>query len=580
MAINASQILLRTRRTAKLLKAVEGYLSKWVRAAKAEWPAVPFLGTDAARHTWVLHRGAEDRSKEGGWFCVLDADPDRADHDLAAHLSGVLGARVLVAELAGGRLTWAVAVIEAGRRLRAEREPPEAFEDGAVGMPLYPDATGEILRALRPEGVPAELRLLRQDEFEEGAEPEPLTGEEPEFAVERLVSWPEKKAVRRLPSAVVHLRRRPGAVPFRPDVEGEGEGGRALFVEIRSLIGTPDSHAVHNLLEIERLDRNRLLAPYIDWPAEKVPEVRFEYSSRDVADRDFQAQIDLRREDYFRSRPPKREFLRVALSLAAREHPEWRPRPGGFGLRIDRPTPARAGESPASETSLAVSALYEDLMAGRIVSTGPEEAIGEFLAGAAEDLSRAPSAEFEAVSDLLLPCLAGREEALRLKDEGVALEEFGGGVFVGVACQVGEGSALIDEKDLAKWGLSLDEVLTGARRNLEGKLREGPLGFLPMELLPGRTVLSRTSGGGEHAAELVLLPGLSRIAKELLGSESILCAIPDLNAIFIAPDGDPELAEAMKKLARERMEAASHPLTAELFHVGPEGVIGIWGEKR
>lgn len=495
---------------------------------------------------------------------MLDADPYHADFELAQVLSEELSTRTMALELHGGELVWRCAVFERGAVAREQREPPEAFEQiqdpSSMQMPLYPDATHEALVELHSEGIPQALWLLRADDLVED-----LSGGD--IAVTEFVVHPEKKDVLE-PVRTVACRfvRRDGGPSFRPDLEGTSADHRPVFVEIRTLFGKADHQAVDNLLEIERADRNRLLAPFIDREGEDCPEIQFEYTSRGMPEEELKRMLAIRRPEFFRLRPTERDFLELALEIAKTRQLDWRGvRPDGFGLRF---------EWREQTHRVDLAQIYSDYIEGRCAAPSPEEAVRAYLAKASEDLSKAPDrAEFAVVSDLLLPCLVGPEEAARLEADGVASVPLGHGVRIAVACQVGDGAALVDSGDLKLWGVTFEEALEVARANMERRMKGTSRGFLPTEIAPGRKALASLAGG--QSATQILLPGLVRLARELLKSEEIICAIPDQDSFFMIPAGDPEAASALREFARARLLHAERPLTAGLFRVDSHGIAEV-----
>ena len=560
MSISAAQIFVRSGRPDRIVKALETYLVRWARSVRAEWPDVPFLGTGAARETFVL-------SPVDGWCCVLDADPYRADLELAQHLSASLATTTLAAELRGGELTCRYIVHERGEIAREEREPPEAFSDAAASadlpMPLYQDPVREMLRALRAEGIPDALWLMRQSHLEATEE-----GSEGALHADVVVTEPDKrKPVSRRPRTALRPRHPRGAVPFRADVEGRSPEGQLLFAEIRTVFGTPSHQAAEALLEIERADMNRLQGPHLGSGPAALPGIQFEYTVRGGTDERLSDILDLCREEFFRKRPPKSAFLASALEIARAEHGAWSSvRPSGFGMRV------RIAVS-GTEQTIDLDEPYSDYMEGRLAAAGPEEALRPFLARAESDLKRSADAgvEFKTVSELLMPCLVPREEALRLSAGGVGASEIGHGVSVVVACQVGGGVALIDADDFARWGISFDEALDAAKENLLREARESGRPPRPVELAKGRKALAFLSGG--QASKHLFLPGLSGVMRKLLGADEVLCAVPDQDSLFVVNAEDEGAVSALRDFARERLLAAEHPLTAELFRVKGDRIL-------
>jgi len=548
-----SQVFVRTDRIDRLLKVCEGYLRRWAKAVRDEWPDVPFLGSETSRATYVL-------PPVDGWCVLVDADPYRADFDLAQHLSEALATTALAVELRGGDLAWRYAAFEEGELEREEREPPEAFEpdagSGGAPMPIYPDAVREVLQVLRTEGVPRERWFLRQDEFTaEGVDDEDAVW------LDEIVTRPEKRnPVERVPRAPHRLKRKEGRLPFKPDVVGSTPTHRPLFVEIRSLFGTPTPQAVANLLEIERADRNRLQEPYLGGSADQMPSVYFEYSARGASEDELTKMLDLRRADFFRPRPPMSDFLDAALAIARKEQRTWRQlRASGFGLRFKL-------EGSSVEDAVDLDQPYQDYMEGRLAGTGPEEVLRRFLAQAAEDLHRPMAeAQYRSVADLLAPSLMSAEEAVRLVDEGVPSTPLGHGVNVVVTCRVGEGSALIDVDDLLRWDVSFEEALEVAKANLLRREKIDPKAPIPVDIAPDRRALALLSG--PQPATHILMPGLAAVLRQVLDAEEVLCAIPDLDSFFAIDASEPETQLALRGFARARLHVAERPLTAELFRM-------------
>ena len=552
LAITSAQVFVQTGRADRLAQAIESYLARWAKAAKKDWPDVPFLGTDAARRCVAL-------SPMEGWCCILEADPYRADFELASYLSVQLGTTCVAVELRGAELAWRYAVFEDGVCVREEADPAELFEpvppSGDGPMPLYPDATREVMRVLRAEGIPVIYRLLRQTDLigEVGVDLRHVTA-----AVEVLVG-PEKRTALSVRKGVLYgIRRGSGDVPFPPDLTGSGDDHEELIFEVRMLFGHADAHAVDNLLEVERADRNRLLGHYLGRPGGYVPEVRFEYSSRGADDDELRALVERRRAALFAVRPPKVQFLEMALRIAREEFDGWKDvSPSGFGLRFKR---------GRIEDSVDLEAPYEGFMEGRLAAPSPEAALRCCLRQAAGDLEgSAVVMDFDAVSDLLLPYLVAGDEGERVRKDGVQTAPVGHGLSVAVVCQVGEGSALIDSEDLERWGIDLDGALAAARKNLEDRMRRDSRALLPVDISPGKKALAYLAGG--QSAALILVPGLSRILSELMRTTDILCAIPDQDSLFAVPGADKDAEQDLRKFARERMLAAERPLTAELFRI-------------
>ena len=558
MSISAAQIFVRTDRSESVVKALSAYLARWAKAVRADWPDVPFLGGGAARHTWAL-------SPVDGWCCVLDADPYRADIDLAEHLSGSLAVTTVTTELRGTELACSYAVHERGNIVREEQEPPEAFSEAAyspdISMPLYQDPTREILRVLRAEGVPSALWFLRQDAIGDSGDGRLLT-------VVEIVTEPDnKRPVAKLPGRRLRPRHSEGTVPFRADVEGRSADGRLTLAEIRTVFGVASHQAVEALLEIERAETNRLQEPYLGSGPQGLPTVHYDYTVRGGSDEELSGILDLRRDEYLKNRPTKAAFLETGLDIARTECDAWSEvQPSGFGMRA-RLAPFR------SEQTVDFDEIYSDYMEGRLAATGPEEALRAFLDRAAADLAQTgdAAADFGSVADLLMPCLVSREEAVRLAAGGVGTRDIGHGVGVVIACRVGDGSALVDGDDLAGWGVSFGEALDAARESLHSAAKESGRPPVPMEIARGTKALAFLSGG--QASKHLLLPGLADVMRTLLGSEEMLCAVPDQDSLFVVSADDAEAASALREFARARLLAAEYPLTAELFRLKGDAIL-------
>jgi len=558
VSISAAQIFVRSDSPEPVLKALEAYLARWAKAVRPDWPDVPFLGGGAARHT-LLFSPVDD------WCCLLDADPYRADLALAEHLSSSLATTTVTAEVRGGELASRYVVHENGRVAREEREPPEVFSDVAAPadtpMPLYQDPTREIVYALRAEGIPDAIWFLRQDALDDA-------GDEDALEVFEVVTEPDKRrSVSRLPPRKLGPRHGWGAAPFRADVEGRSPDGRLLFAEIRTIFGVPSHQAAEALLETERADTNRLQEPHLGSARAGLPVVQFEYTVRDGSDEVLADMLDLLRGGFLRKRPTKTVFLDEALDVAREGFDAWTEvRPSGFGMRV-RLVPSGA------EQTIDLDEPYSDYMEGRLAARDPEEAIRSFLTRAAADLrqSSEAAAEFASVSELLMPCLVPREEAERLVAGGVGARHLGHGVSVVVACRVGNGVALVDADDFARWGVTFDEALDGARENLHREALVQGRPPLPVEIVPGKKALAFLSGA--QASKNIMLPGLSGVMRHLIGTDETLCAIPDQDSLFAVDAGDAEAAAALRRFARERLIAAERPLTAELFRLRGDSIV-------
>jgi len=558
VSTSAAQIFVRSDSPRPVLKALEAYLARWAKAVRPEWPDVPFLGGGAARHTLLF-------SPVDGWCCLVDADPYHADLALAEHLSSSLATTTVTAEIRGGELASRYVVHENGAIAREEREPPEAFSDVAPSadapMPLYQDPTREMLYALRAEGIPNALWFLRQDALEDAEGPDAST-------VFEVVTEPDKRrSVSRQPPRELSPRHAGGGAPFRADVEGRSPDGRLLFAEIRTVFGVPSHQAAEALLETERADTNRLQEPYLGSGKAGLPVVQFEYTVRGGADEELSDMLDLLRGGTFRKRPTKAAFLDEALDVAREGFDAWtEARPSGFGMRV-RLVPSGA------EQTIDLDEPYSDYMEGRLAARDPEEAIRSFLSRAAADLrqSSEAAAEFGSVSELLMPCLVPREEAKRLAAGGVGARHLGHGVSVVVACRVGDGVALVDADDFARWGVTFDDALDGARENLHREALVQGRPPLPVEIAPGKKALAFLSGA--QASKNIMLPGLSGVMRHLLGTDETLCAIPDQDSFFAIDAGDAEAASALRRFARERLLAAERPLTAELFRLSGDSIV-------
>ena len=560
MSVSAAQIFVRSDQHERVLKALEAYLARWAKAVRADWPDVPFLGGGAARKTTVL-------SPVDGWCCLIDADPYHVDLDLAEHLSGALATTTVATEVRGSEIVCRYVVHQNGEKTREEREPPEAFGDimpsADMPMPLYQDPTREMLRVLRAEGMPGALWFLRQDGLENAG-----PGARGALVVIEVVTEPDKKRpVSRLSRAELRPRHAAGTVPFKPDVDGRSPEGRLLHAEIRTVFGTPSHQGVEALLEVERADTNRLQGPHLGSGPAGLPEVHFEYTVQGGSDEALERLLDLRRGEFLRKRPTKAVFLAKALEIARRGYDAWSDvRPSGFGMRV-RLVPS------GTEQTVDLDEPYSDYMEGRLAARDPEEAIESFLSRAAADLGQSSdaTAEFESVSDLLVPCLVSREEAARLSAAGVGALDIGHGVSVVVACQVGDGSALIDADDFGRWGVTFEAALEAARGNLLSRAKESARPPIPVEIAEGTKALAFLSGG--QASKHLLLPGLAGIMKGMLGSDETLCAVPDQDSLFFVSAADEQGVAALREFARERLLAADRPLTAELFRLKGDDIL-------
>ena len=559
MSVTASQILVHTPHLDRLTKAIESYLSGWAKAVRSSWPDAPYLGNDTARTTRVL-------PPLDGWCAVIDPDPYNVDFELARAISQTLSARVVALSLRGGELVWSHAEYESGETTLEQREPPEAFTDGREHdpMPMYSDVTREALRVLQSEGVPREYWRVRFDDFVEGAS----TDAQDAFWVDEVVTRPQEKSpVNPATRTLFVVKRYNGSVAFRPDVEGLDENTRARFIEVRTLFGKPEPHVVDSLLEIERANTNRLLGRFLGRGGGDVPDVRFEYSGPGIDEAALAEMLDRRRGDFFRARPTAQQFLKIALGVAASEHPEWdEVHPDGFGLKLRR----SAGNAPV-DTRIDLAAPYADYMAGRLIAASPEDAATSYLKKASTNYESAPGdAAFDAYADHVVPALVGPDEGARLAQSGVVARPLGHGVMIVLAAKVGEGSALVEEEDLQRWGVKYHEVLKAARRNLGSATAEKKHGFMDIEIVPGKVVLADLTGN--DPATRILLPDLSAMIKELTGADVALCAIPDLDSFFVAKDTSDATRAELRAFARERMLAAESPLTAELFLVRRDSV--------
>jgi hypothetical protein len=589
MAVTVSQILVKTVHLDRLLKALASYLARWAKTVKSSWPDVPFLGTDAARTTRVL-------PPLDGWCCVVDPDPYRVDLDLAQALSAALACRTIALELRGGELVLTQAACEGGRVLDDQRDPPEAFVPHGTecAMPLYSDVTQEALRSLQSEGVPREYWFVRFDDFLEGAS----TDAQDAYWVDEIVTRPhERDAVKPSTRTLFVVKRYQGSAGFRPDVEGLGVENRRQFVEIRTLFGAPQAHHIDSLLEIERADTNRLLRRFMGQHENDVPEVLFEYTCPGTAEGELSRLLDRRRAQFLHRRPTERQFLRIALGAAASEHADWLDvRPDGFGLAFRRTDPLSrapgtrgevsstaetiramrrpqraATDAALVETRVDLAAPYADYIAGRLVAESPEAAVRSYLAKAADSFDRSSLANgFAAFAAGVQPGLVGPEEGARLKASGVATRPLGHNVQVVLVCPVGDGTALVEEGDLERWGVSFQHVLKAARNNMGRAAANEERSYVDLDLVPGKKVLADMSGN--DPATRILLPNLTTLLSGRLAAGEVLCAIPDLDSFFATQHTDEAMRAELRAFARERMMAAESPLTAELFIVRHDSV--------
>jgi hypothetical protein len=586
MSTTSSSIYVQTQDLDRLLKGIEAYQARWAKSVREQWPDVPFLGNDTARTTRIL-------PPLEGWCCLVDPDPYTVDLEFAKSISAALGTRVVAMEVRGGELVWTCVEFDGGRVVAEERDPPEAFDEerGSGQMPMYADVVREALKVLQGHGVPKEYWLIGFGDFVEGASTEAQDA----YWVDEIINYPQlRDGVKPATRTLFVLKRHHGSVSFRPDLEALDDNRQRLFVEIRTLFGTPDHQVVNNLLEVERADTNRLLARFMGRPDGEVPHVQFEYSGPGVPEGELKQMLALRREDSLKARPTERQFLKLALEVATSDHPEWQNvRPDGFGLKFERkPKDVSLPETSDTdlsskttrrttrvthrkagfvETRIDLSPPYEDFMSGRLVASQPEAAARSYLAKAAANLDRAPDdRSFSAVADLVIPCLVSPEEGARLSAEGVATRLLGHGVMIVLSCQVGEGSALIEKEDLVRWDVSFLEALKTARANLARISNDAERGFTEMEVVRGRPGLADLSG--EDPATRILLPDLSDTIKGALGVDEVLCAIPDLDSFFVVGGTDEDTRAEFRAFARERLMAADSPLTAELFRIRRDSV--------
>jgi hypothetical protein len=556
VAITSAQVFVRADEPDRLVRVLTAYLDRSLRGAPrgASDAPMPFAGPDGSRRVMVL-------APVSGWALILDSDPYRADMALAEHVSKALSTTAVLLEIQGGELSWRYVAFEEGTVAREEAEPREAFDaerpTGEGPMPFYPDATREALLAAKREGLPQIYLFLRQDEIVEDVAAELRHVR----IAASLVAERGGRTVKASGARLAGVRRMSDLsrddVRFRADIAGE-EDGRPVLVEVRSLFGTASADQADNLLEIERADTNRLQEPHLGNPSALVPLVRFEYTSRGMSEEALKSLLDQRRPAYQAKRPTKEVFLGIALEAARKAAPGWEDvRPSGFGLNF---------RFRGRENSVDLDVPYDGYMDGTLPAGSPKEAVERFLAQAARDLEGANmSADFDAISDLLLPCLMSAEEAAKAEKEGVPTAPVGHGVKAAVVCQVGEGTALIDSDDLAKWSADFAQALDAARRNLESRMRRDSRALIPMAISPDKKALAYLAGG--QTAALLLVPGLARMMGEILKTDDIICAVPDQNSLFAVPAGDEEAVEALRKFARERMLSADRPLTPELFRV-------------
>jgi hypothetical protein len=145
-----------------------------------------------------------------------------------------------------------------------------------------------------------------------------------------------------------------------------------------------------------------------------------------------------------------------------------------------------------------------------------------------------------------------------------------------VTCYAVEGTktwTFVLEKDLARWGISREEVHRIAVGNLAhfgwpglpaGRRREAPLILI--------------DSGGRSDSRRILDPNLHAKFAPLLG-EIFFAGVPERDSLVLIPRTGTDRKRAAEAV-REHFEQSTHPLTAALFTVSARGVEEAKGSKR
>ncbi|MEQ8762326.1 MAG: hypothetical protein RL885_00265 [Planctomycetota bacterium] len=254
MSLNSAQIFIETDDFEQLTSELSLYLSEWFeerfrQLTRRDDPSRHFLDKDRRRGVIAL-------PPTGGWSVLVEKRSERADAELARHLSQRLGTRVVWFELQGRRLRFRHQIIDSGRPFDLEAEPPRVWsplKSELFPMVAYPDIEPIAYRILKDLGLPDETLFLVSDDIT-------IAPGGPGSAMYSLMlhaeDGPRIESLRFEPSwswGIAHEE------PVREDFHGMHQDGlRTVTLETRLLRGVPDEAAAMNLVSIERHARQRL----------------------------------------------------------------------------------------------------------------------------------------------------------------------------------------------------------------------------------------------------------------------------------------------------------------------------------
>jgi uncharacterized protein YtpQ (UPF0354 family) len=198
-----------------------------------------------------------------------------------------------------------------------------------------------------------------------------------------------------------------------------------------------------------------------------------------------------------------------------------------------------------------------------------EELIKEFIAGISFSGDDAPSAEdLEAVRDLIIPVLKPADYVSEGAPAATVIHRpWLGQVVICYGIQGQKTLRLILEKDLRRWGATIEDLDRIAHSNLEGR-------SFPEKLPPadsaGKRVIHFNTGDGCDSAR-ILHPSLHRVFSPVLGSP-FLAGIPDRGTLVLFGRGDRTMVAGLAAKIREDYNRAAYPISPETYLVGPRGI--------
>lgn len=139
-----------------------------------------------------------------------------------------------------------------------------------------------------------------------------------------------------------------------------------------------------------------------------------------------------------------------------------------------------------------------------------------------------------------------------------------------VVLDLGEAMTYVTSSLIERWGATTDAVFDLARQNLETRL-EHDLG--PQDDDEPPKIFRVTSSDSYESSRIASIAWLMK-AREALGAEALVCAIPDRDTLLLAVDVSPPTLVRIADLAEQLYADSTRSISPALYLLTPSGELG------